>query len=108
MTGDEFEDVKIFNMVLHAVLQVMAFNVDHVDGNLWDAESNSVRDKANTYLTVGGVIGLVLPDLLKEARVHFGCLLNSYPTEAETVGDQFYWEKRYNFYDVTPPLSLRS
>jgi len=87
-------------MVLHATLGVMAFNFDHINGNLWNRVGSTTFSNSETFLNMNGVRALILPDLVQEAKLHFGCELNSFPMEAELNTDQIYWEKRYVFYDV--------
>ena len=79
---------------------MMAFNRDHIKGNLWDRANSATLAAINTYSTFNGILSLRLGPVLDEVKAHFGCSLSQFYLEGELSDKQIYWEKRYNFYDV--------
>lgn len=78
----------------------MAFNLDHINGNLWNNKTKSLIPAGKTYKTDSTIKMIKLPKTLKFARMFFSCDLTGVYLEREIEGDQIYWEKRNSFYDI--------
>lgn len=82
----------------------MAFNHDHINGNLWDKANSATLDSSSTSKTVSTIKALTLTKLVKFSKLFFGCDKDHVLLERELTGDQIYWEKRNMFFDVINPL----
>jgi hypothetical protein len=80
----------------------MGFTFQHLN-NHWDRGGSSIKSAAVVYATVAPRDNLIIPEVVTAARIHFNCgQLNGVPLENEVAGvNQFYWERRFFFDDVS-------
>jgi hypothetical protein len=80
----------------------MAFNSGHLNGNLFNRLTNTLRPANTVVVTAGTRQNLILPDVLAVAKNHFACsTITGIPLENELSFSQFYWERRFFFEDVS-------
>lgn len=107
-----YNNVTVYQSVYQGLLQIMAFNYNSINGNMWDWGSNAQRSSSLTYSkqVVDGInyLFIVLPSVYDFGKNHFKCYDSLYQgmplkPDSSSTPTQIYWDRKYAFFDIMSP-----